>query len=70
MSEIILQTNKNAPLFVPGSLTFIDDEGNKSEMKDGSIFLCRCGGSKRKPFCDGSHKNNGFEGPQFKLVRE
>ena len=24
------------------------------------IALCRCGGSARKPFCDGTHRNNGF----------
>jgi CDGSH-type Zn-finger protein len=24
------------------------------------VFLCRCGGSKNKPFCDGTHKTNGF----------
>ena len=25
-----------------------------------SVALCRCGGSKNKPFCDGTHKSNGF----------
>ena len=24
------------------------------------VALCRCGGSKRKPFCDGTHSSNGF----------
>jgi len=26
------------------------------------VALCRCGGSKNKPFCDGTHGTNGFSG--------
>jgi CDGSH-type Zn-finger protein/ferredoxin len=26
----------------------------------GAVALCRCGGSKNKPFCDGTHSSNGF----------
>ena len=25
-----------------------------------NVALCRCGGSRNKPFCDGTHRNNGF----------
>lgn len=33
----------------------VDDEG-------AAYALCRCGGSANKPYCDGTHANNGFDG--------
>jgi CDGSH-type Zn-finger protein/ferredoxin len=31
-----------------------------------SIFLCRCGASKNKPYCDGSHNAVGFSGKRLR----
>ena len=46
----------NGPLLATG-VTVVDGEGNKLETKE-QVYLCRCGRSSNKPFCDGAHKNN------------
>lgn len=38
-------------------------DGVAVELKP-TAFLCRCGGSQNKPFCDGTHSRNGFTGAQ------
>jgi CDGSH-type Zn-finger protein len=36
------------------------------ELKGGQdYFFCRCGRSKKQPFCDGSHKGTGLEPLKF-----
>jgi uncharacterized Fe-S cluster protein YjdI len=49
------------PLLVTGGVRIVDSEGNLLYEGDRAA-LCRCGGSSNKPFCDGTHKTNGFEG--------
>ncbi|MCZ8523445.1 MULTISPECIES: CDGSH iron-sulfur domain-containing protein [Paenibacillus] len=44
----------NGPLLVSGA-ELLDGEGNKLESKD-PMYLCRCGLSANKPFCNGAHK--------------
>ena len=45
-----------------GAIRLIDADGNEYEVPKGeSIVLCRCGGSKTKPFCDKTHSQIGFE---------
>jgi CDGSH iron-sulfur domain-containing protein 3 len=50
----------NGPLVVSGDFQLTDSLGNEYLKKD-KVFLCRCGQSSKKPFCDGSHKKAGFE---------
>ena len=50
---------RNGPLKVEGPVTITDSEGNQIQTRE-KFFLCRCGASKNKPFCDGSHNRIGF----------
>lgn len=51
----------NGPLMVKGTIALKDGKGNTSVQEKLTAF-CRCGASSNKPFCDGSHKEIGFEG--------
>lgn len=50
----------DGPLYVRGDVTVADAAGNLM-LEDTRIALCRCGASKTKPLCDGSHKGIEFE---------
>jgi len=53
---------KDGSLRVEGEFTICDMEGNAFDLAGRTaISLCRCGQSKDKPFCDGSHKLVGFQ---------
>ncbi|HMJ34597.1 MAG TPA: CDGSH iron-sulfur domain-containing protein [Baekduia sp.] len=47
---------RDGPLLVRGTFTLTDQEGEEIDVRGGTIALCRCGRSRRKPFCDGTHK--------------
>ena len=51
---------KNGPLMISGNLTLIAGSGRWAWRGD-KVALCRCGQSKNKPFCDGTHSKAGFE---------
>jgi uncharacterized Fe-S cluster protein YjdI len=55
-----IKVMKNGPLLVEGCCTLKDMEG-KVAASHGPFALCRCGGSKNKPFCDGTHVKIGFD---------
>ncbi len=53
---------KNGPLKVESAFTLADGTGKAFALPDGKpCFLCRCGHSGNKPFCDGSHGKAGFQ---------
>ena len=56
MSEIKITISENGSYRVDGPLKLLDHEGNPVETREGKpFFLCRCGQSTNKPFCDGTH---------------
>jgi uncharacterized Fe-S cluster protein YjdI len=56
-----LRASENGPLLVSGGVRILDADGNL--LYEGErAALCRCGGSGNKPFCDGTHRTNGFRG--------
>lgn len=55
-----VQIFSGGPLMVEGPCAIVDKDGNET-VKEGKIFLCRCGGSKNKPYCDGTHKTLEFD---------
>ncbi len=61
MDEVIIQATKNGPYMVTGKVVLKDAEGKTIPTGDKPIALCRCGGSKNKPFCDGTHLKANFQ---------
>ncbi len=59
--ESIVEEVPNGPLLVYGNITVKDKTGNEIKKNKVTAF-CRCGASANKPYCDGSHIKNGFEG--------
>lgn len=60
-SKVEIRVEPDGPLYVRGNVTVLDAEG-KPYRDDVRLALCRCGASRRKPFCDGTHRLIGFTG--------
>ena len=59
--ETKVEVLENGPLLVYGTLKVIKKDG-ASEIKNKTTAFCRCGTSKNKPYCDGTHVKSQFEG--------
>lgn len=60
MAEVKIRALKNGPLEVSGAVDVLDLAKQPYPPEESPIYLCRCGHSANKPFCDGSHKRMGF----------
>lgn len=57
-----LTPTDNGPYMVEGVVRIVDPRGNEYDVGgDETVFLCRCGHSATKPFCDGTHERVRFE---------
>ncbi|HVP61321.1 MAG TPA: CDGSH iron-sulfur domain-containing protein [Myxococcaceae bacterium] len=72
-----IAVSKNGPYLVEGEVPLAnqhivtDEKGESVDWREGRSFptsakyaLCRCGHSKTKPFCDGTHARIGFDGTE------
>ena len=49
----------SGPIWLRGGIPVIGSDGFEYEVRN-RVTLCRCGASKNKPFCDGTHAAIGF----------
>ena len=55
--ENIVEIIENGPIKITGKIVLTDQKRDtKTEVNE--VFLCRCGRSSNKPYCDGSHKRH------------
>jgi CDGSH-type Zn-finger protein len=50
----------DGPYLLRGDFVITDMDGEAIDPHRKTVALCRCGASRRKPFCDGTHKVIGF----------
>ncbi|MFT5220273.1 MAG: CDGSH-type Zn-finger protein [Planctomycetota bacterium] len=64
--EVVAETGaaihiaENGPYVVSGEIDLVDIDWAEGASRK-QFTLCRCGASKNKPFCDGSHWDSGFK---------
>ncbi len=61
MSDAKITVKNDGPLRLEGAIALFDEDGRPWGLGARAlVFLCRCGESSNKPFCDSSHNRSGF----------
>jgi CDGSH-type Zn-finger protein len=63
VSDTLITTYRDGPLLVRGPFRLVDQDGNEIETGRETVALCRCGKSRMRPFCDGTHNLIRFKCP-------
>ena len=59
MATTKITVNNNGSLKIEGDIEMVDKNGTVYNLGGRDVIgICRCGLSKNKPFCDGSHKGH------------
>jgi CDGSH-type Zn-finger protein len=54
---------QDGPYLVRGSIRLLDQRGEEISSPRRTVALCRCGKSRMRPFCDGTHRSIRFRAP-------
>ena len=55
MSDPSITVYRSGPYLVRGDVRLVDEDGTEVILRRAVVPLCRCGRSRTKPLCDGSH---------------
>lgn len=62
-NDVVITPYRDGPLVVRGPFELRDQDGRPIDAGREVVALCRCGKSRMRPFCDGSHKLVRFQAP-------
>jgi len=61
--EVTITPYRDGPLLVRGPVRLQDQGGREIVIERETVALCRCGKSRSRPLCDGTHKLIRFRAP-------
>jgi CDGSH-type Zn-finger protein len=68
--EVVIVPYVDGPYLVRGPVTLRDQSGELIGSQRATIALCRCGKSRLRPFCDGTHHLIRFRAPSQPEARD